>query len=117
MNETVIQLIKDAKTELIACGVSENSTIITNINSFLKQNEVEIPKPCEHLRNTNGKFWCNGIEIYWQDCCKSFNKYKVDDVCHDNKAVHRQLYNKCAEQYKRRMNGYVRFARRTKGEI
>jgi len=27
-------------------------------------------KPCEHLRNTDGKFWCNGSEIYWQDCCK-----------------------------------------------
>lgn len=96
MNEKkVIQLIKDAKTELVARGVYENSTIIFNINTFLKQNGIEIPKPCEHLRNTNGKFWCDGIEIYWQDCCKTINPYKADEVCHDNKAVHQQLHDKC----------------------
>ena len=99
MDEKIIQLIKDAKTELVARGVYENSTIITNINSFLKK-VTEVIKPCEHLRSTNGKFWCNGIEIYWQDCCKSYNKYKVDATCHDNNAVHQQLHDRCAEQSK-----------------
>lgn len=53
---------------------------------------IEPPKPCEHLRNTNCiKPWCNGIEYFWEDCCKSDNKYKIDIVCYDKDLINQQI--------------------------
>lgn len=50
-------------------------------------------KPCEHLRKrqSGNGYFCNGIEIIWQDCfMKKDNKYEVTIECFGNQP---ELYN------------------------
>ena len=52
------------------------------------------------------EYVCIGIEIYWQDCSKTHNRYIVDEACHDVKLIgiqiservrHRELHKKVKE--------------------
>jgi hypothetical protein len=40
---------------------------------------------CEHLRFSEGYPWCNGIEYFWEDCCKYYvnRRYKIDKYCYN----------------------------------
>lgn len=48
-------------------------------------------KPCDHLKKSDVKPWCDGIEYFWQDCCKTDNQYKVDSACYDNNLINKQI--------------------------
>ena len=55
------------------------------------------------------EYVCTGLEIYWQDCSKTYNKYVVDEVCHDTNLILLQIKERVKKKikYEEMMNEFV----------